>query len=234
MRRHWFAVCWGALLIFRVAPLGAHDFFVEPAHPTTADEVRLVAEIDCFSQQEIELFAAGDHSWRAVVQPSAVDSACLPVPSPLVSDSLGQLEPGFYTAVLLGPSPNGGAPLELGTATFEVRQADSPTLELRSGRFRVTASWRIPLGPPGSGHAVPLTLDSGAFWFFRPDNLELMIKVLNGCAVNGHFWVLGAGLTDVGVSLEILDTATGATWSHQSPAGTPFAAVQDTGAFDCP
>ena len=33
---------------------------------------------------------------------------------------------------------------------------------------------------------VGLTSDSGYFYFFDPANIELVIKVLNGCGLNGH------------------------------------------------
>lgn len=39
--------------------------------------------------------------------------------------------------------------------------------------------------------------DSAAFWFFDPNNAEVLLKVLNGCAVNGHWWVYAAPATDV-------------------------------------
>lgn len=214
---------------------GARSLLVEPAAPTTADEVTLLAPLDCAAPEDLEAFAAGERWWHVLAQPAVGDPpACSGVPLPFASVSLGHLEPGTHTAILLGQDPNVGYPIELDLLTFEVRQADSPILDLRAGRFRAAARWTVPAGSDGDAHAVPLTSDSGAFWFFRPDNLELMVKVLDGCAVNGHYWVLGAGLTDVGVELEITDTLTGSSWTHASPAGSPFAPVQDTGAFDCP
>jgi hypothetical protein len=48
--------------------------------------------------------------------------------------------------------------------------------------------------------------NSGLFWFFDLNNWEMLIKVLDGCAINGHYWVLGAATTDVGYQLEIRDT----------------------------
>ena len=50
----------------------------------------------------------------------------------------------------------------------------------------------------GSGFARPLTTDSGLFWFFAPQNLELLVKMVDGCSFcNGHFWVYAAATTDV-------------------------------------
>ena len=102
---------------------------------------------------------------------------------------------------------------------------------LNNSRFQVAASWRKPDGSTGSGTPVPLTNDTGYFWFFGSSNIELVIKVLDGRAVNGHFWVFAAGLTDVEVNISILDTATGVVKTYQNPLGTAFQPVQDTSAF---
>jgi hypothetical protein len=82
---------------------------------------------------------------------------------------------------------------------------------------------------------VPLTDQSGYFWFFGAANVEEIVKVLDGCAVNGHKWVYISGLTDVRVVTTVTDTRTGAFRTYQNPQGTPFALVRDTSAFaTCP
>ena len=43
------------------------------------------------------------------------------------------------------------------------------------------ASWSTPNGAVGLGEAVALTGDTGYFWFFNSANVEVIIKVLNGC-----------------------------------------------------
>jgi hypothetical protein len=83
----------------------------------------------------------------------------------------------------------------------------------------VEVSWQIAGGATGPGHAVPLTADSGAFWFFAPDNPELMVKVLDGRGVNGAFWVFYSTLTDVAFDLTILDTETGRQKVYTKPQG---------------
>ena len=52
-----------------------------------------------------------------------------------------------------------------------------------------------------------MTDDTGAFWFFDPENVELAVKVLDGRAINGRFWVYFGALTDVGYTLRVTDTA---------------------------
>lgn len=112
---------------------------------------------------------------------------------------------------------------------------DARTLCLRAGRFAVRADWRIPGGLFGSGQVIPLTDYSGGFWFFQPKNVEMVLKVLNGCTNNGRFWVFAAGMTNVETSLVVTDTETGVSKRYENPLGTPFAPILDTQAFvTCP
>ncbi len=104
---------------------------------------------------------------------------------------------------------------------------------LQGGRFEVTARWHLGAGGPRVASAAGITPDTGAFWFFDPDNLELVVKVLDACAVNGHFWVFAAGLTDVGVDLEVLDSRSLERRAFASELGAPYRPVQDVRAFRC-
>ncbi len=82
---------------------------------------------------------------------------------------------------------------------------------------------------------IPLTGDTGAFWFFSPSNVEVVIKVLNGCGLNSRYWTFAGGLTDVNVILTVTDTQTGTIQTYTNPPETPFEPIQDTNAFaTCP
>lgn len=105
---------------------------------------------------------------------------------------------------------------------------------LDGSRFLVSADWQKPNGDSGHGSAVPLTADTGYFWFFTPSNVEMVVKVLGACGVNGHHWVFAGGLTNVAVTFNVRDTQTGSLKTYQNPQGTAFAPIQDTGAFVCP
>ena len=107
------------------------------------------------------------------------------------------------------------------------------TLCLNGGRFRVTVFYATSEGASGPGMGVKLTGDSGYFWFFDAANIELVVKVLDACTL-GNFWVFAGGLTNVGVTLIVEDTQTGATQTYNNAIGTPFAPLQDTRAFSCP
>jgi photosystem II stability/assembly factor-like uncharacterized protein len=109
--------------------------------------------------------------------------------------------------------------------------ADAVKLCLSEGRFRVTVSWTAStIGQSGQGFSMPLTADSGAFWFFQPSNIELVIKVLDGRVINGHFWVFYGALSNVGYTITITDTETGAQKTYTNPEGT-LASHADTEAF---
>ncbi|HVT59916.1 MAG TPA: hypothetical protein VHR45_16140 [Thermoanaerobaculia bacterium] len=104
---------------------------------------------------------------------------------------------------------------------------------LSRGRFAARLAWTLRHGASvasGAGHARPLAAGTGAFWFFSPDNDELLLKIVDGAAVNGHFWVFYAALSDVAYTLTLTDTATGEQRTYTNPAGklTSFA---DTRAF---
>lgn len=107
---------------------------------------------------------------------------------------------------------------------------DPATLCLQNARFYVRVSWRAPTGSSGAGQAVPLTADTGAFWFFQSSNLELVVKVLDGRAVNGRFWVFYGSLTNVEFTLTVTDLVTGAVKIYTNAQGQ-LASVADTAAF---
>ena len=77
--------------------------------------------------------------------------------------------------------------------------ADATTLCLNGGRFEVEVGWTTPQGQSGAGQAVTLTGDTGYFWFFSANNVEVVVKVVDGRAFNSRFWVFAGGLTNVNV-----------------------------------
>ena len=105
------------------------------------------------------------------------------------------------------------------------------TLCLLENRFLVRALYETAAGARGFGQSIPLTPESGGFWFFAPDNFELLVKLVDGCDWNGKFWVYGAGLTDVKVDLIVTDTWTGTVETWRSTLGEPFTPVQEIERF---
>ncbi len=113
---------------------------------------------------------------------------------------------------------------------------DAETLCLLDDRFEVTALFETNQGQTGVAQAIELTPDTGYFWFFTEENVELVVKVRNAC-VNpfNRFWFFAGGLTNVQVDIMVTDTETGATKSYSNPLNTPFLPITDTDAFNtCP
>ena len=77
--------------------------------------------------------------------------------------------------------------------------ADGLTITPRRLSGASIATYHDHLGRDGVGYASLLTSESGTFWFFSPESVELILKVVDAC---GHpdfqdFWVYASGLTDV-------------------------------------
>ncbi len=114
--------------------------------------------------------------------------------------------------------------------------ADTTTLCLNQGRFEVKIDYRTAAGATGDGQAVSLTTDSGYFWFFDDANVELVIKVIDGCGYNDRYWVFAGGLTNVETHLTVRDTLYSTTdFTRINPLDQPFAPILEIGAFaTCP
>ena len=104
---------------------------------------------------------------------------------------------------------------------------------LNQGRFRIEVDWRDFQGNTGVGRSadIPGSSDSGLFTFFDPDNLEMLIKVLDGCTLNDRFWVFFAATTNVGFEVRVTDTLTNTVKTYANELGQPANAITDTSAF---
>ena len=109
--------------------------------------------------------------------------------------------------------------------------ADGDTLCLHHNRFRAEIHWTNYAGDTGIGQAVPFTGDSGLFWFFGPGNLEMLIKVVDGCELNQRYWVYAGATTDVEYRLTVTDTWTDSAREYTNPLGHRAPAITDSGAF---
>lgn len=118
-------------------------------------------------------------------------------------------------------------------APYEGCVPDEYSLCLDQGRFRVRAFWKNFTGQTGAGIARALTSETGYFYFFSPSNLEVMVKALNGCEqrLGNRFWVFAAGLTNVGVELEVEDTLAGTKKRYSSALAQTFQPILDIDAF---
>ncbi len=145
--------------------------------------------------------------------------------------------PGFYT-VSLTVGSQGRADTEsrkvLVTSNTPAGTcvSDAETLCLQDSRFSVALEWWTADDQRGVGSVVHEgTNDSGLFWFFGAANWELLVKVLDGCSVNGHVWVYGASATTLGYSLKVTDTVTRAVRVFRNEPGEQAPAFTDSKAF---
>ena len=146
-------------------------------------------------------------------------------------------EPGFYEVTL---SVSDGTTTSTAKQVFLVEAsdpagtcvADAETLCLQDSRYAVTVEWWTADGGRGPGSVVHEgTNDSGLFTFFNRENWEVLIKVLDGCTVNGHVWVYGGSTTDLGYVIRVTDTATGTVKEYRNEPGLPASAITDATAF---
>lgn len=145
------------------------------------------------------------------------------VPAPAITDANA-----FSTCAAESPGWN---PPELIRAPLTERPNE---LRLASG-YQARVRWTTTAGLEGQGNGLETQPQqaSGLFYFFDRNNWELLVKVLDGCALNGHRWVFTAATTDVGYTLEVEETATTRRKTYSNPAGQPARATTDIQAFPC-
>ncbi len=138
-------------------------------------------------------------------------------------------DPAFDTVTIAGAQYTWNG-FEQISDLLNICVTDPFALCLNDNRFRVSVEWTDFFGNRGQGRAISLTGDTGMFWFFDSQNIELILKVLDGRAVNGHFWVFYGALSDVAYTLTVTDTLTGEERVYTNPA-RQFASRGDTTGF---
>ncbi|MDE2849519.1 MAG: hypothetical protein OXP74_02750 [Acidobacteriota bacterium] len=111
-------------------------------------------------------------------------------------------------------------------------EPDAPALTLRGG-YTISMCYVTPKGEVGN--AVDWELDSeqsALLYFFDRDNVEVLLKVLDGCGVNGHHWVFVAPVTDLAFNL-IVESPEAQLWTHTNELGRTADAASDVSAFPC-
>ena len=175
---------------------------------------------------EVQATPRGREFWfRLLTVPPDTESVVVRYKSYYVYRVFAYNERGFSASSprVSGPTPAGSC------------RADAGTLCIQDSRFEVKANWWSAGGESGPGQVVEdRTDDSGLFRFFDPENWEILIKVLDGCGINGRMWVLGASTTDLGYRIVVTDTVTGESRSYENEPGRPAPAIVDTEAFSLP
>jgi len=113
----------------------------------------------------------------------------------------------------------------------------SADLCLLEGRFTARLAWDDGSGTKHAFVAAPKTdgpdSAAGLFFYYVEDasNWEILVKMIDGCGTNGHFWALVAGSTGFAWTLEITDEATGVVRTFTHPLDGQASGLEDFEAF---
>jgi hypothetical protein len=244
MKRSLATVLSIALLGATAGGAAAGELEIQPASPTSEQNVNVLVHTDmygelCGSTLAVSRFTpflpftppTGDIDvWLVPVMSSAACPAALAQLT--VSLPVGTLSPGQHTVRLWHAANQFESATVSETLTFTVLDGASSELSLHGGRFTARVTWRAFDGSSGVAKLVPgSSNESGLFWFFDRGNAELLLKVLDACSYNGHFWVLGAGATNVELTISIEDNVTHELWSYTNPLGHPAGSFFDNEVF---
>jgi hypothetical protein len=160
-------------------------------------------------------------------------------PASEVTSLTTSLAPVFQLDLAAGPAGDALAAWSAGGELLAQRLAvegectpSETVLCLQGGRFEVSVDWADFQGNAGPGRRVPVAADdSGLFWFFHPDNWEMLVKVIDGCPVNDHFWVFSAAATNVEYTLTVNDLLAHETRVFRNDLGDTARALTVTNAF---
>ncbi len=108
-----------------------------------------------------------------------------------------------------------------GDSRFEIRLL----VDTAAGGGLIRQSETVELGSLGIARG-------GILHFGNARNPEVLVKILNGCSVNGKYWVFAAAATNLGFTMTVTDTQVGASKTYSNPDFTQALAVTDTQAFD--
>ena len=191
--------------------------------PISIEEQRVFFGISWDTTQHPDVFLCGDENGPGG-QPAAVSTD--------LGNSWADLRGFFPKLKALGLRAEFSATTGTG---FEC-VANETTLCLNDGRYEVKVDWKTQQGLTGDGKPVEFgSDDSGMFSFFNASNWEMLVKVLDGCAVNQHRWVFFAAVTNVEFTLTVTDSETGESHRYFNLLGSAADAVTDTEAFaNCP
>jgi hypothetical protein len=134
-----------------------------------------------------------------------------PEPPNLVQWTIPALPAGFYAiTVNFEAFPN--SYYTNPNLVFSVRPR-AAALGLLGGRFQMSVASQEDGAKPA---AVHLSDTGGYFTFFDPSNVELTAKIVDGRAVNGHYWVFIASMTNTPLTVTITDTQAGSCGGSNS------------------
>jgi hypothetical protein len=154
--------------------------------------------------------------------------------------TVAKLTPGtFYRFLVFAENAEGTSPASAVAGAYTdligPPSTCSPSLDLcLLTRFRVSAEAKqgdsnVP------GHGEQVRPGTGLIWFFNSDAVELLVRSLDFCQPDGHYWFFASSVTNIEYTITVTDTQAGRTRRYFNPAGRVAPAVLDTSAFaTCP
>ena len=109
-------------------------------------------------------------------------------------------------------------------------QASTTVLCLQAARFKVQASFTDAHGKQTAARFAALNPNNGYAWSTAATDVQLLLKMIDGRAVNGKYWFFFGALTNGAYSVKVTDTTTGRVKSYPNPRGR-FHSIGDTRAF---
>lgn len=125
---------------------------------------------------------------------------------------------------MIAPDSHPGRLLAISGAGVLATLLALPIASLAAHDADLTATLELPEG------GIEFSLETDTLHFFDEENAPFAVQVIDGCAVNGHYWVLGAGLGSVAAPLTVFDERTGRSHRLVLPAfrpGEPVGVVFD-------
>ena len=153
------------------------------------------------------------------------------------------IEEGNETVAITLSNLVGDADLDDPSTTLTILDRDGSTTPCQpgddmacmlGGRFQVDIVWRTEDGHSGHGTQMGISNNTTLFWFFDESNIELIVKVLDACDIEGFetYWVFMSALTNVDFTMTVTDTGSGVVKEYSNPLGETAMPVQDTLPFE--
>lgn len=200
------ALALGALASSAAADLRVDSVRFDPALPTSADAVSATISGAAFkgflSTCELRFLPPRlDGRTVRIVVDASPSTPCPPPGPAIVTLPLPALAYGSYRLTI----EDGALLVWSGSLMVGGPGPDVAFLNRLSARL----TWQ-PVGSPTPQAASAVTLGENAayFWFTSPSNVEVVVKVLDGRLVNGHFWIFVSSLTRRAFTLQVVGPCT--------------------------
>ena len=173
-----------------------------------------------------------DRTARTVSDTTAFPCTAAEIAAAKAASADGGRGAGFASVGAAPAAAVSGAARSLGAGARTDCVPGGPTLTLRGG-YTVSMCYETYDGLVGDARDWGLdSTQSGLLYFFERNNAEVLIKVLDGCGVNGHRWVFVAPVTDLAFNL-VVESPSGERWTHSNHLGQTADAASDAAAFPC-